>query len=151
MRGLAVSWLCREKFSSAWLEIEISVVGNGSTWKNRDTNFRRLLSTITMLYNTNIIIAHDKVRNSSNIERPMQEDSSHISQFPCRGLVHIQRINDSSTYWIRVTQIGHNISTYIQGYTYTLKLDNNRKAIKRFRKILSETLRVFYFLIILPG
>lgn len=82
--------------------IEISIVGNGSTWKNRDTNSRRLLLTITMLYNTNIIIAHDKVRNLRDTEWPVQETtSSHTTEFPCRGLMHIQRINDSSAYWIQ--------------------------------------------------
>lgn len=49
-------------------KIEISVVGNGSTWKNRDTNSRILLSTITMLHDTNTIITLDKICNPQDTE-----------------------------------------------------------------------------------
>lgn len=102
---MAVSWLHRKKFNySAWLKIEISVVGNGSTWKNRDTNSRILLSTITMLHDTNTIITLDKICNPQDTEWSVcaGNDSLHTYRsFLAPGFVYIQWINDSSTYWIQ--------------------------------------------------
>lgn len=113
--------------------VEISIVGNGSTWKNRDTNSRRLLLTITMLYNTNIIIAHDKVCNLRDTEWPVQETTSSHNRiaFLCRGLMHIQRINDSSAYWIQDRSNTALLNTYPR---FTLKFFSGCKNGKRNRQ-----------------